>query len=73
MIFPSKREAEELLERNNEMITAYIELKRKYEELVSLRDEEDRIEERFKKIIDNYKKKGGGVTWIYKKGSTKTR
>lgn len=56
MIFPSKHEAEELLERNNEMITAYIELKRKYEELVSLRDEEDRIEERLKKIIENYKR-----------------
>lgn len=56
MIFPSKREAEELLERSNEMITAYIELKRKYEELVSLRDEEDRIEERLKKIIENYKR-----------------
>jgi ubiquinone biosynthesis protein UbiJ len=56
MIFPSKREAEELLERNNEMITAYIELKRKYEEFVSLRDEEDRIEERLKKIIENYKR-----------------
>ena len=56
MIFPSKREAEELLERNNEMIMAYIELKRKYEEFVSLRDEEDRIEERLKKIIENYKR-----------------
>jgi ubiquinone biosynthesis protein UbiJ len=56
MIFPSKNEAEELLERNNEMITAYIELKRKYEEFVSLRDEEDRIEERLKKIIENYKR-----------------
>jgi ubiquinone biosynthesis protein UbiJ len=56
MIFPSKNEAQELLERNNEMIMAYIELKRKYEELVSLRDEEDRIEERLKKIIENYKR-----------------
>ena len=56
MIFPSKHEAEELLERSNKMITAYIELKRKYEELVSLRDEEDRIEERLKKIIENYKR-----------------
>ena len=56
MIFPSKNEAQELLERNNEMIMAYIELKRKYEELVSLRDEEDRIEKRLKKIIENYKR-----------------
>lgn len=56
MIFPSKNEAQELLERNNEMIMAYIKLKQKYEELKSLRDEEDRIEERLKKIVENYKK-----------------
>lgn len=58
MIFPSKNEAQELLERNNEMIMAYIKLKQKYEELVSLREQEEHVEERLKKIIDNYKKGG---------------